>query len=256
MANCVVCGSSNVGTSRVTLVLVDFNWYCATCLPSYKGAVKCSRCGKEPFRSGEHFKTVNGEYLCTTCLEEDGVQSKYEYVIEAASALRGRPSTQRTAAPSLSFRAPAASQPVTGQATSVKTSLPGSLQMLLDEHLRPGESVTVAAAGNAGEGLASTSRAVYILKSGMALGSITGRKCTTIPWDQITDITIKGGSLYGLLQIAGRKLPEHDPSDIMKAKKADNAVTFLASRKDEFTDVANLLQRNLSGRPSSLSFHP
>ena len=58
MANCVKCGASNLGMGRTDLVIVDETWYCNKCLKSTLGDVSCSKCGNQPFRSGEHFKTI------------------------------------------------------------------------------------------------------------------------------------------------------------------------------------------------------
>lgn len=243
MANCTICGSTNLGTTRTPLVLVDSQWFCSSCLKEQKGAVKCSVCGGEAFSSGEHYKSVGGKYLCTACLEKAGITTKYDYVVESASSLRNRPQTSGNSA--------IRQQPLPSRETlpaGQATPLTGGLRMLLDEHTGPGEVITTSIAGNAGEGIACSRQHVYVLKTGIALGSITGRKCTKIAWNQVKDVTIKESALYGILEIAGNRLPEYSPNDIAKAKKSDNAVTFLASRKSEFEQALKAMRNYLADR--------
>ncbi len=223
MANCVSCGVSNLGVGRAALVLVDGQWYCEDCLPSKKGRVKCAKCGKEPFDSDDHFKTVNGQYMCTECMEKAGIMKKHDYIMQSIAA-------GKTAA------APVAT------AKSEATSALGGLRILLDENLSPGESVMLSIQGNAGEAIACSKNNLYVLKSGLAMGSITGRKCSKFAWSDVSGLELKVGSLYGVLEIKNPRLPSYDPNDVTKAKKADNAITFLLSRKPEFDQAVSTLQ--------------
>lgn len=220
MANCVSCRASNMGVSRVPLILVDGQWYCEDCMPSKKGRVRCHKCGKEPFRSDDHFKTVNGQYMCTECMEKAGIMKKYDYIMQSLGTARPQAAPEKNNAAS---------------------SL-GGLRILLDEHLSPGETVTLAVQGNAGEAIACSRSHVYVLKSGLAMGSITGRKCSKYPWREVSGLEIKLGSLYGILEIKNGHLPAHDPNDVTRAKKSDNAVTFLVSRKGEFDQALSSMQ--------------
>ena len=118
LANCVSCGVSNMGLERATLVVVDNEWFCEDCLPKKKGRVKCAKCGREPFTSEEHFKTVDGKYMCTDCMEKAGIVKKYNYIMQAIAA-----TTKAGAAPPL------------GAATRNVASALGGLRILLDQNL-------------------------------------------------------------------------------------------------------------------------
>jgi hypothetical protein len=235
VANCVGCGVSNFGVGRAALIVVDGQWFCEDCLPSKKGKVKCATCGTTAFATDDHFKTVNGQYMCTSCMEKNGIVKKHEYVMQAlASSMGGK-----TAAPA----APTAAAPAGGKADAAANL--GGLRILLDENLSPGESVTISLQGNAGEAIACTKNNLYVLKSGLAMGSITGRKCSKYAWSEVSGLELKVGSLYGVLEVKNPKLPSYDPNDVTKAKKADNAVTFLLSRKPEFDQALSAMQSYL-----------
>lgn len=226
MSNCISCGVSNIGGfDRSSLVLVDSAWYCEECLPKKKGRVKCQKCGKEPFTSDDHFKTVNGQYMCTECMEKAGIMRKYDYIMQALSA------SIKTSA-----------LPQTNAAASSAASALGGLKILLDQNLSPGESVSVSIQGNAGEAIACSRNHVFVLKSGLAIGSITGRKCSKFSWSEVKGVQMKVGNLYGILEIENDRLPVHDPNDITRAKKSDNAVTFLLSRKSEFDQAMSSMR--------------
>lgn len=235
MANCVTCGLSNMGIDRQPLVLIDGEWLCRDCLGRKKSKVRCVSCGNGPFTSGEHFKTVNGRYYCTECLEKMGITSKYDYVMDILKQGTGLASAGTT-----SFVVNA-NVPRPDRSGTVSEKL-GGLRILLDQNLSPGEEVTVALAGNAGEALACSKDHLYILKSGLAMGSITGRKCTKLRWADISDIVIKQGALYGLIEIQNAKYPPNDANNITRAKRSDNTVTFLLSRIVEFDQALTRLR--------------
>ncbi|MGI6621289.1 MAG: hypothetical protein ACOX35_07675 [Bacillota bacterium] len=222
MANCVKCGASNLGMGRTDLVIVDETWYCNKCLKSTLGDVSCSKCGNQPFRSGEHFKTIGGALICTECMEKQGLMKKYDYVMSSVMT-----------------------RPRAAQTTQAPRSLDalGSMKDLLQENLEPGEEVEVAVLGNTGEALACSSKHLFILKAGMASGSLTGRKCIKYRWSQITGAEIKAGALYGLIEIKGAGLPSHDPKNISQVKQAENAVTFLVAKKGEFEAALQTINR-------------
>jgi len=226
LANCTSCGASNLGIARTDLVIIDGSWYCKRCL-SAKGEIKCSKCGKQPFMSDEHFKIVDGEYLCTGCMEKMGITKKYDYIMASVMSKRPKPAARTVAQNDISVL--------------------GGMQALLEQNLEAGEQVEVAVMGNTGEGLACSSKHVFILKSGMASGSLTGNKCIKYPWNQISGIEIKEGALYGLIEIKGRGLESHDARNISKAKQAENAVTFLASKKHEFENALATLSSYVRG---------
>lgn len=221
MANCTDCGISNLGIARTDLVIIDGSWYCKKCL-SKKSAIACSKCGKQPFASDEHFKVVDGRYLCTNCMDKLGIMKKYDYVIASVMSKRPRPAARTGNAPK-------------------DISVLGVMQGLLEQNLEAGEQVEVAVLGNTGEGLACSSRHIFILKSGMASGSLTGKKCIKYPWSQVSGLEIKEGALYGLIEIKGRGLKSHDARNISKAKQAENAVTFLISKKNDFENALKTL---------------
>lgn len=227
MANCSSCGASNLGASHTPLVIVDGQWFCEECLPRKKGRIKCSKCGRVPFSSEDHFKTVNGQCMCTDCLEKAGVIKKYDYIMQSLGAAKPGGAAQA------------------GTVKSGAASSLGGLRLLLDERLSPGETVMFCVQGNAGEAIACSRSNVYVLKSGLAVGSITGRKCSKYSWSEISDIQLKAGNLYGVLEIKNGHLPSYDPNDITRAKKADNAITFLLSRKSEFDQAVTSLQSYL-----------
>ena len=52
-------------------------------LAQEKGRVRCSQCGKEPFGGDDHFKTVQGQFLCTECMEKAGIIKKYDYIMQS-----------------------------------------------------------------------------------------------------------------------------------------------------------------------------
>jgi hypothetical protein len=228
LANCTGCGASNLGISRTDLVLIDGTWYCKKCL-SQKGQITCHKCGKRPFFSDEHFKLIDGHYVCTDCMEKMGIIKKYDYIMSAV--LSSRPRT-----------VPGPGQPNT---RTGNLSALGLLQDLLKSHLEAGEEVKIALAGNAGEGLACSSRHVFVLKSGMATGSITGKKCFKYRWSEISGVEMKEGALYGLIEIQAPGLPSHDAHDISKAKRSENAVTFLAAKKTDFAEALSTLKTHL-----------
>jgi len=222
VANCVKCGASNLGMGRTDLVIVDETWYCNKCLKSTLGDVSCSKCGNQPFRSGEHFKTIGGALICTECMEKQGLMKKYDYVMSSVMT-----------------------RPRAAQTTQAPRSLDalGSMKDLLQENLEPGEEVEVAVLGNTGEALACSSKHLFILKAGMASGSLTGRECIKYRWSQITGAEIKAGALYGLIEIKGAGLPSHDPKNISQVKQAENAVTFLVAKKGEFEAALQTINR-------------
>lgn len=230
MANCSICGASNLGMGRIDLVLVDGTWYCKKCIVK-KGKVKCHLCGKEPFSSDEHFKTIDGHYLCTACIEKQGIMKKYDYIMSSVMGSRPKPAAPTAAG-------------TDGKAV-LKTL--GSLADLLQSNIEPDEDIEVALVGNTGEGLACSSKHIYILKSGMATGSITGKKCVKYPWNTVSGIEIKEGALYGLIEIKGTGLPSFDAQDINKAKQSENAVTFLASKRRDFDTALPKLQSYIKG---------
>jgi hypothetical protein len=207
---------------RTDLVIVDETWYCNKCLKSTLGDVSCSKCGNQPFRSGEHFKTIGGALICTECMEKQGLMKKYDYVMSSVMT-----------------------RPRAAQTTQAPRSLDalGSMKDLLQENLEPGEEVEVAVLGNTGEALACSSKHLFILKAGMASGSLTGRKCIKYRWSQITGAEIKAGALYGLIEIKGAGLPSHDPKNISQVKQAENAVTFLVAKKGEFEAALQTINR-------------
>jgi len=227
LANCVACGASNLGLTRTNLVLVDGEWFCQNCLKKSKGRVACSKCGKEAFVSDEHFKTVDGKYLCTDCMEKEGIMKKYDYIMQSVLSLKAKTSPQTTS------QAPAG------------TSSLGGMKEILDQHLSPGETVTLAILGNAGEAIACSQSHLYILKSGMAAGSLNAKKCKKYRWAEIQGLEVKLGSLYGLLEVKGAGLPSFDAKDVTKAKQADNAVTFLVSRRSEFDQAVSTMKAYL-----------
>ncbi len=229
LANCTSCGASNLGLGRVDLVLVDGAWYCKKCI-SQKGKVKCHLCGKEPFSSDEHFKTIDGNYVCTNCMEKQGIMKKYDYIMSVVTS--GRPAPRTAAA---------------GGDGKVSLDDLGPLRNLLEENLEPGEKIEVALAGNTGEGLACSSKHVFVLKSGMAAGSITAKKCIKYPWSAISGIEIKEGALYGLIELQGSGLPSYDARDINKAKQSENAVTFLANKRQPFDSALPKLKSYIRG---------
>lgn len=220
MANCTQCGSSNIGFNPTRLVLVDGEWFCENCLKKVKGRVKCSRCGNEPFSSGKHFKTIDGAYICTDCMEKSGIMKEYEYIMQSVSKTRVSP--------------PAAS-------TSGTENL-GALRILLDQNLSPGETVTLTVVGNPGEAIACSQKNLYVLKSGLATGSLTDRKCTKFSLSEIKDIDLKLGSLYGVLEVVNGRFPPCDPNNVAKAKKSENAITFLVSKKGEIEQARNAIK--------------
>jgi len=230
LANCSSCGASNLGIGRTDLVLVDGLWYCKKCIIK-KGKIKCHLCGKEPFSSDEHFKTIDGEYLCTSCIEKQGIMKKYDYIMSSVMASRPKPATPPAAA---------------GDG-KVSLKALGALGDLLQSNIDPNEEIEVAVVGNTGEGLACSSKHVFILKSGMVTGSITGKKCIKYPWNTVSGIEIKEGALYGLIEIKGTGLPSHDAQDINKAKQSENAVTFLASKRRDFDSAMPKLQSYIRG---------
>ncbi len=226
MANCTKCGVSNLGIARTDLIIVNETWYCEKCLTATIGNVSCDKCGKQPFLSGEHFKTIDGQRLCTDCMEKLGIMKKYDYIMSSIMSSRPRAAAR------------AATAPRGAEAL-------GTMRKLLEENLEPGEQVEVAVLGNTGEALACSSKHLFILKSGMASGSLTGKKCIKYRWSQITGAEIKAGALYGLIEIQGSGLPSHDARNISKVKQAENAVTFLVAKKHEFEDALKALNTHI-----------
>jgi hypothetical protein len=225
LANCVKCGASNLGMGRTDLLIVDETWYCKRCLNSTLGSISCAKCGNQPFRSGEHFKTIDGQMLCTDCMEQAGIMKKYDYVMSTvmAKAKTAKPATQ----------APRGLDAL------------GAMKDLLEKNLEPGEEVKVAIVGNTGEALACSSKHVFILKSGMASGSLTGKKCIKYRWNQITGAEIKAGALYGLIELQGNGLPSHDVRNVSQVKQAENAVTFLIAKKGGFEEALKTINKHV-----------
>lgn len=241
MANCVDCGSSNMGIGRVPLTLVDGKWYCTVCLKKANLTVECSDCGNQPFISEEHFKTIDGKMLCTKCMEKKGIMKKYEYIMETVTARRAAQATGTTASPASSpSSAPGGNQ-------SANISSLGGMGKVLTENLSPGETVKLAIQGNAGEALACSDNHIFILKVGMAAGSLVGKKCVKFKWQDVDDVEVKAGSLYGFVEIRSRGMPTFDAKDISKAKQSDNAVTFLVQKRGDF-DQAMTSIRSYLGR--------
>ena len=237
MANCIDCGSSNMGIGRVPLTLVDGKWYCTVCLKKTNLKVECSECGNLPFISDEHFKTVNGNLLCTKCMEKKGIMKKLDYIMETVTAKR---------ALATGAVVPAGTTPGGSGNNNTNLSALGGMGKVLIEHLSPGETVKVAVQGNAGEALACSDNHLFVLKVGMAAGSLVA-KCVKFKWQDVDDVEVKAGSLYGLVEIKSRGMPTFDARDISKAKQSDNAVTFLMQKKGDFdkalTSIRPYLQR-------------
>ncbi|MBE3519414.1 MAG: hypothetical protein IMW97_03820 [Firmicutes bacterium] len=221
MANCVICGASNLMMGRVPLVIVDSQWYCEKCLKKVKGKVVCSKCGGEAFVADGHFKTVDGQYMCTDCMEKAGIMKKYEYIMQAST----------------SFRAQAGAASKQPPAAGAGDSAHGGMRAIIEKEIGPGEQVEIFILGNAGEAIACSKNRVIVAKTGIAAGSVTGQKVRSFKWSEIQDLELKIGNLYGILQVRGSGLPDFDPANINDAKRADNAVTFLVSRKKEFEDA-------------------
>ncbi|MFY9358647.1 MAG: PH domain-containing protein [Bacillota bacterium] len=228
MANCVKCGASNLGMGRTDLIIVDETWYCQKCLKATLGNISCDRCGNVPFRSGEHFKTIDNQMVCTDCMEKAGIMKKYDYVM---SAVMSKAKAAKAASP-------------TTQAHRGLEAL-GTMKELLEQNLEPGEKVEFAVVGNTGEALACSSKHLFILKSGMASGSLTGKKCIKYRWNQITGAEIKEGALYGLIEIQGNGLPSHDVRNISQVKQAENAVTFLMAKKADFEEALRTVNQRI-----------
>jgi len=156
-------------------------------------------------------------------MEKAGIVKKYDYIMQSIAGSK-----------------PGGAAPAASKNDAVANL--GGLRILLDENLSPGESVTFSIQGNAGEAMACSRNNLYVLKSGMAMGSITGRKCSKYAWSELTGFELKAGNLYGVLEARNPRLPSYDPNDVSKAKKADNAITFLLSRKPEFDQVVSTMQ--------------
>lgn len=225
MANCVSCKASNLGMYRTPLVIVDGEWYCEKCLKKEKGNVVCAKCGNRPFDSNEHFKTVNGQYLCTACMEKQGIIKKYDYIAQSVAGAHGSATHGTAAAAATSAAA------VQGNGAS---ALSASLRMLLDGELSPGESIVGAINGNTGEGMAYSKDHLFILKSGTATGSLTGRKCKKFDWVNVRDFVFKLSPVYCWVEVIQAGHSPSDFADVNHAKKSDTAITFLAAKKDEF----------------------
>lgn len=235
MAECSVCGASNMGMARVSLVVVDRRWYCRPCLQKMVGPVKCAVCGQEAFAGDEHFKTVDGKRMCTTCLEKAGLGDAFSVIMEARMAAR----VQGPEAPSqvaLAGGGHGAGHPPGGPPAGggrVQAGLDSSLAALLQENLATGEQVVEVIVGNAGEALAVTDSRLLILKTGVATGSLLGRRCTAFPYRDVRGVDLTVGAVYGFLHVFTAEHPEK-AQDVVGAKKAPNAVTFLASRRGQF----------------------
>ncbi|MFZ5769067.1 MAG: hypothetical protein ACOY3F_10280 [Bacillota bacterium] len=229
VAECSVCGASNMGMARVSLVVVDRRWYCRSCLQKQEGTVKCAVCGKEAFRGDEHFKTVDGRRMCTTCLERAGLGDAFSVIMEARMASRSA-ATPTTAAAGARG----------GERTS--PGLESSVAALLQESLAPGEQVVAVIIGNAGEALAATDSRLLILKTGLAAGSLLARRCTAFPYREVRGVELTVGAVYGFLHILSADHPEK-AQDVVAAKKAPNAVTFLANRHSQFDSLMTRLRQ-------------
>lgn len=226
MANCVICGASNLMMGRVPLVIVDSQWYCEKCLKKVKGKVVCSKCGGEAFVIDGHFKTVDGQYMCTDCMEKAGIMKKYEYIMQAST----------------SFKAQAGAAGKDDLAATGADSAHGGMRAIIEKETHPGEKVEIFILGNAGEAIACSKERVLVAKAGIATGSVTGQKVRSFKWSEIQDLDLKFGNLYGILQVRAQGLPEYDLSNINDAKRAESAVTFLVSRKKEFEDAVKAMK--------------
>lgn len=234
MAECSVCGASNMGMGRVSLVVVDRRWYCRSCLQKTQGTVKCAVCGKEAFAGDEHFKTVDGRRMCTSCLEKAGLGDAFSVIMEARMAARAQadPGPLRP-----SERGVAAESPARGDRVSAE--LDDSLASLLQENLASGEQVVEVVIGNAGEALAVTDSRLLILKTGVATG--LGRRCTSFPYREVRRVELTVGPVYGFLHVLTAEHAEK-AGDVVGAKKAPNAVTFLSSRRGQFDGLVARLR--------------
>ncbi|MEW6398333.1 MAG: hypothetical protein AB1503_04080 [Bacillota bacterium] len=231
VAECSVCGASNMGMARVSLAVVDKRWYCRPCLQKTEGTVKCAVCGKEAFAGDEHFKTVDDKRMCTTCLEKAGLGDAFSVIMEARMAARAQgPQAVTAGVGRADDRAPGG--PSRG-GERAQAGLDSGLAALLQENLTRGEQVVEVIIGNAGEAVAVTDSRLLILKTGMAAGSLLARRCTAFPYREVRGVDLTVGAVYGFLHVLTTEHPEK-AQDVVGAKKAPNAVTFLANRRGQF----------------------
>lgn len=115
----------------------------------------------------------------------------------------------------------------------MQAGLESTLAGLLHDNLAPGEQVIEVIVGNAGEALAVTDARLLILKTGMAAGSLLARRCTAFCYRDVRRVDLTVGAVYGFFHVLTAEHPER-AQDVVEAKKAPNAVTFLASRRGQF----------------------
>ncbi|MCL4425286.1 MAG: hypothetical protein M1553_07575 [Firmicutes bacterium] len=230
MALCSVCHVSNLGLGGVPLTRVDGVWYCKSCLKKEKGVIKCSACGSEAFATNDHFQTINGKLMCTSCMTKAGLEDKILPIFLPGKA----------AAPS-----PSATSGAGSTGTNLVEDLTGGLKKALDETLSPGEKILACLNGSAGEALVATGHRVLILKAGMAAGSLSAYKAKSYFYDAITGVDCKTDMIYGLFQLQAAGTKVHDVKSVTAAKQADNAVTYLAAAGPRFEGVTKQIAQRL-----------
>lgn len=221
---CAVCGAAGLGLGAVPLQRVDRQLYCKKCLPTVKGQIVCTKCGRKAFQTNDYFVTVDGAMLCETCELK-------------------MPKTATASSPSV-VSAPATASASAGPGGLVE-ALSGGLKKALDGAIPAGEPIVVSLNGSAGEAVVATDRRVIILKAGMAAGSLLGQKANSFEYSRITGVDVDAGLVYGRLQVRGPGTAETSEKDINAAKQADNAVTFLAAHKARFEAAAEEMRKRL-----------
>lgn len=225
MANCVGCSKSNLGVGATKLLWLDGSWYCQQCLRTQKGSLACQGCKRLAFSNDDHFKTIDGRLLCQSCILKAGLTFSILAPVSKPGPSSGAAST----------------------GDGVVEPLASALDEVLKQHLQPGEQVHLAINGNPGEALALTNRRVLVLKSGMAAGSLLAKKACAFAYPQITNVKNEAGPLVGVfaLHIAGA--PAAGLADVNQAKKADNAITYLAKSRDKFDRALQLIRQRRTG---------
>lgn len=94
-----------------------------------------------------------------------------------------------------------APQPEDGPARASLGILPAKTRQLVEQVLRPNESVHVVFVGAGGQAIVAADDRMLVAKSGFLAGATFGSKTLDFPYDQVTGIELHVGAMTGYLQI-------------------------------------------------------
>jgi hypothetical protein len=100
-----------------------------------------------------------------------------------------------------------------------------------------------------GEGLVVTDSRVMIIKAGSVTGAgLFGARCKTFRFGDISSVDLRVGPMGGHLQVSVAGTSEVKDRGSLDMAKAENAVTFVSTYKNEMKEIAAYLNSVIAQR--------